>query len=373
MPDRIVSMDGVEHHFPSDFSDAEIAQALHGGPSTPHDAGFLEGLKHTLPTPSNLMESLRAIPGNINHSLSPTALEDTMANFPNTPGGKLLHGRPMEGAGELVGGLGMLAATEGAGSYIRGRLIAKPPEMLNGYSVDEWKANGIGDQSLDVMRNGRPKPITGTLRMAPKTEPAPPTSGSSALQPEYQPVDSPVATPPPMSAPDGGITPTRQMELMQKFGGTAPEPMPSHSPTSQPMGTPRIMTLKETPTSWTPEAARARLEYNDWHSGAEPGSPEAKSAQATHRYEAETQNRYKYLLDSPNGAISPTLLAKMGGIPAKYALAGIASKQVGLPGWLGPALLGGADVVQKYPQGSMEALRAALLAQMTSRGSGAQR
>lgn len=342
-------------------------------PAKPQDAGFVEGLKHTLPTPSNLLESLKAIPGNINHSLSRTALEDTMANFPNTPGGKLVHGRPREGLGELVGGLGMLAGGEGAAGYIRGKLLTPPPEMLKGVSVTDLKAAGVGDQALDVMRNGRPKP-TGVLRTTarPAPEPAPPTAGSSALQPEYQPTDAPVATRPPMAAPDGGMTPTRQMELLQKFGGTAPEPMPSHELASQPMGTPRVMTLKETPTSWTPEAARARLEFNDWHSGAEPGSPEAKSAQALHRYEAETQSRYKYLLDSPNGSISPTLAAKMG-IPAKYALAGVASKQMGLPAWAGPAGLGAIDLVRAYPEGSMEALRAALIAQMSSHGGGAQK
>lgn len=339
--------------------DDPFAAYAQAAPAAPQDAGFLAGVGHMLPTPTHVLEGLKAIPGNIKQALSPTALDDMWANRANTPVGKVLNGRPGEGAGEIASILGQLAIPEAVGR-IRSSFTPPPPETVKGIPVEDLKAAGVGDQSLDIMRNGRPKPAPTQGRIQTQTpQPTYPTAGSSALQPEYQPVDAPVAPPQP-AQPQGAISPTRQIELLQKFGGTA-EP-----PKVLPLGQPRIMSLKETPTSWTPEAARARLEFNDWHSGAEPGTPEAQSAQAMHRYDGETASRYKYLLDSPNGSVSGEVL-KHFGVPARYLAAPFIAKGVGLPGWTGPLGVGAYDLARAYPQQSLEATRAALIAQMGPR------
>lgn len=81
-------------------------------------------------------------------------------------------------------------------------------------------------------------------------------------------------------------------------------PNVADAPISQALGTPRILTPKATPTSWTPEAARARLELEDWHSGAEPGSIEAHQASTLHREDAALKQRMLYQLANKNGAIA---------------------------------------------------------------------
>jgi len=110
-----------------------------------------------------------------------------------------------------------------------------------------------------------------------------------------------------------GAVPIRQIKPVASHApATAPalepvEPPPNvtSAPVSQPLGQPRVMTLKDTPTTWTPESARARLEMDDWHSGADPGTPEAQRASYQHREDAANKAHWKYLMESRNTALLP--------------------------------------------------------------------
>lgn len=93
---------------------------------------------------------------------------------------------------------------------------------------------------------------------------------------------------------------TKNLENADAIRAQKNKPPPSRPPI-QVQG-PEAEALAQEPR-WTTE---------DWHSGAEPGSAEAKSAERLHRYDAQTNARYRYLLDSPNGQIDPALLAKLG-------------------------------------------------------------
>lgn len=56
----------------------------------------------------------------------------------------------------------------------------------------------------------------------------------------------------------------------------------------------------------TPNAYSTFLQ-DDWHSGVEPGTAEARRIAAMHRYDAETAARYSYMLQNENGMMSPRL------------------------------------------------------------------
>lgn len=147
---------------------------------------------------------------------------------------------------------------------------------------------------------------------------------------------------PRMATPATG--PLRQRELAQKFGGkqVTPPPAvnpdelkrleavralqespsfaklqgaPTPTPTSQPLGTPRVLTRKATPDAWTPEAAASRIEQNaaeKWHSGSESGGPYASRDAASHKADAEMDHWYKYFMDNQKSAMAlATMPAEM--------------------------------------------------------------
>src|SRR6202035_3270666 len=108
---------------------------------------------------------------------------------------------------------------------------------------------------------------------------------------------------------------TGNLDVAPEAGVQAPPPNQTGTPVTQPLGTPRVLTPKATPTTWTPEAARARIELQDWHSGYEPGTAEAQSAAGLHRYDGEMSTRLKQLLADPKAALAlglgPTLRAAL--------------------------------------------------------------
>lgn len=91
-----------------------------------------------------------------------------------------------------------------------------------------------------------------------------------------------------------------------------PPPNVADAPVTQPLGQPRVLTKKATPTAWTPEGKQSaserlrstdpRSDVRDWHSGAEAGSAEAKSAAGLHRSDAALADRYKFNLANKNSA-----------------------------------------------------------------------
>lgn len=100
------------------------------------------------------------------------------------------------------------------------------------------------------------------------------------------------------------VDPASVPQSWRTSGSSALAPEPLDIPSTQPLGQPRVMTLKDTPTSWTPEAARARIENGQWESGLEPGSAEAHGASSLHRADAEMSSRLKFLMDNPNAALA---------------------------------------------------------------------
>lgn len=101
-------------------------------------------------------------------------------------------------------------------------------------------------------------------------------SGATAAARESGPPSSAVPTPAP-NTPDGMMD-----QLLSKFGGKGPEFKPG----------------------WPPEGGQG-----DWHSGAEPGSAEARSAQALHRDTGELDANYSRKISDPLAA----LLMAIGG------------------------------------------------------------
>lgn len=236
---------------------------------------------------------------------------------------------PERTAGQLTGAIGLNAGL----GFLRTLVNPAAAETIQGVNVADLKAAGVGDAAINATKNGRtplkfPQP---PLRIASK-EPPPPTVGNLALK---------------------------------------LEPPPPSGPTSQPLGTPRVMTLKDTPTSWTPEAARARIENSQWESGLEPGTAEAQGASGLHKYESEMDSRLKYLMDSENGFGHRQFVASPGRTLSAAAGTWLAHK-LGLPpyaggaaGYMAPEIAIGGAQAATSPAGAA-ALRAALLARLTS-------
>jgi len=352
MPDRIVNFNGVVHHFPADATDAEVSAVLEAhdaakattgpvAPATPQDAGLWEGFKHTLPTPSNIMGMLRMIPENIRQATTGDVVPKRDAT--QTPLGKVLNGRPREGVGELGGILGQLAAPEMLIGKLRS--MAAPP-LPTATDTAVWfpeRPPPPPGPHLDLSQ-----PIqAGSLTPAELLE-----RSAAAKAQNYQ--------PPPQTPRD----PYVHRDLYGKDAQPPPVPEPPANHGFAP-GI-KVLTPKETPASWTPEAARARLEANDWHSGAEPGSAEARSAEALHRNDRQMDARYRYGLDNEKGAIAPDLLRMLGLPVARYTGAAFGARQLGLPGWAGMAGMGAADLAQAHPEATAQAVRAALLARLAA-------
>lgn len=86
--------------------------------------------------------------------------------------------------------------------------------------------------------------------------------------------------------------------LMQRFGGRG------GSSGGAELGPPSSPSAAPSPSKFPPEGGQG-----EWHSGAEPGSAEAKSAQSLHRATRELDDLYKLKLSDPLA----TLLLSLGG------------------------------------------------------------
>lgn len=135
MPDRIVRVDGVEHHFPADATDAEISSALNGtGASAEPDTyagGFIKGLKdygadvatraggafaHSFNIPALMAEKQAG------DTQDATEMQQMVASGHGTPRQPWTVGtlkraaqNTVDQAPELAGGL--------AGAYVTGKLV----------------------------------------------------------------------------------------------------------------------------------------------------------------------------------------------------------------------------------------------------------
>lgn len=126
MPDRIVELDGVQHHFPSDASDAEIASVLKGstGPTITADDNMKARRLHGGDTPdtpdwkSNLAGALEPL-------AHPQSLTD-MGNLLIPSGGAAVVGKALAPIGEAIGRYGG-AAVKLAGAAGTALL---PPAMV---------------------------------------------------------------------------------------------------------------------------------------------------------------------------------------------------------------------------------------------------
>lgn len=244
--------------------------------------------------------------------------------------GKLIT-QPARTAGELTGALALGEVP----SFVRGRLITKAP---------------TGAAHLDRSVPVRPSELT--------------------QEQLGERIASGTGTPPNVERNAMG-RPQKQVLRTQPAPITVEDAAATAQPDMQPLGTPRILTKKATPASWTPEAARARLELNDWHSGAEPGSAEARSAQSMHRYDAETANRYQFMLRNQNGVGAIGLVAN----PTRMiplAIGEFLARKAGLPPMVGGALGYGAPEIVRSgahaigsPTGNA-LIRSALLARLAA-------
>lgn len=338
----------------------------------PKDQGVMTGVMNTLPTPSKLMGFIRSVPENIRKftdaQKDPVGAADEMiANRPNTSIGKVFNGRPYEGMGEILGGAGQAALGEAIPRMVRGRLLTPAAETATHLDLNTpVKAGSLTpDQIMERIRAGNAADAAGTpmprVQRPPKTMIQPKTAGSGSAASTATPEAAATPAPAPAAQPQ---IPDSWKQFVQ------PEDMPTQSGAGPAQSGPfapgiKVLTPKETPTSWTPEAARARLEMDDWHSGATPGTPEAQQMSGLHKFDAELKSRFAHQLQNQNGNISYEMLKKMG-VPlevAKY----LPAHHYG--GNLGVGLMAGTDAARlaaAYPMQSAQALRAALLANLAS-------
>lgn len=98
-----------------------------------------------------------------------------------------------------------------------------------------------------------------------------------------------------------GLSDLRMEELLDKFGGQGEEGAVVGPPADS--GHPAAPETRSTYPTDLPE---------DWHSGAKPGSPEARRAQSQHKLFRELDNDYRRKLDDPLAALLMSLGAGAG-------------------------------------------------------------
>lgn len=359
MPDQLQSI--VQRMIDAGEPEENIASVIKEYKPTqtaPQDKGFWGGVMNTLPTPSKIMNVIEHIPENIQRSINNTALTEFQPS--ETPIGKMFTGRPYEGSGELVGNVGQAAVAAKLPGFIRSRVgtpepqpgaphldLETPvkagsltPEQIMQRVRASQAAEAAGQPSGRIVTGSKPKIINKTAG-----------SGAAAS----------TATPEAAATPASAAQPSLP-ESWKQF--VQPEDLPRPQQGQFAPGI-KVLTKKATPTSWTPEAARARLEMEDWHSGAEPGSLEAKQAAGLHKFDAELKGRFAHQLQNQNGYGTIGMLRAMG-VPfeaLKYPIA------YHYGGGLGVGAMGAADLARlavKYPVGASQVGRAAILANLAA-------
>lgn len=253
---------------------------------------------------------------------------------------ELWHGKIPEallaaGAPRIVTGAGR--ALRYAGVKIAG--APTPPPL-----VDRYMPNSGGAPAAATVAPGQPRLTTWSNAYAPES------AAGSGLSPEIeqellrrgiQPsrvldvqvtsganrIAPRMAPPTPAARPAPPVSPVREQELLQQFGGRGPAsgtPVPGgptreaaaarlaqNNPALPP--TPDQQRLRDAIQNprpqepWTPEAAKARLDANaaeQWHSGSESGGPYAARDAAAHKMDAELDHWYRYHLENPTSAVA---------------------------------------------------------------------
>lgn len=263
---------------------------------------------------------LRGIGQNVDASMRGDMLKPDYQAPEDTALGRMQRGDIAGGLGGTASIFGQALVAEAAPRIVRGKL--QPKVDLTPVRAGSLTQEQLAERALGAQEARR----AGTLKSKPEPALKPPATVKERVQ---------------VAAPEDLPSQTDMLKTAEKFA----EPRKFSSD----------MTDQPGPFGQLVEQS----------SGAVPGSPEAKFMRSAHAYDAETVNRYQHMLANENGYISPSLLRTMG-LPARYAIAGMAAKQVGAPAWLGAGGLAATDLVRAHPVGSAEVLRAAILARLTA-------
>lgn len=180
------------------------------------------------------------------------------------------------GIGRAASGLLKGPAEDVAGGTARLMKIlgmADPAPALSAAEVQQLVKQGYSPQAIEKIRAAAAAPD------------APPSTRVPILRP---------------SSPSGPTEPV----------ATQPPPNVSSVPNAQPMGAPRVISMKpytaQLRSAYPPATGQLPSSVEGWTSGtAGQGTAETASAHALHREDAALASRFKYLMDSRSSALLP--------------------------------------------------------------------